>query len=118
MSVRKPRSPGSTVGGSESRWPGNRRAELMVATLRTLSPTCVSQLSTRRGRCSFVTAEIVDGPPRPRKPLAAVPEPAVAADAGPHWRAVARRSALVPLVVLSPLVTLTPAADHRFNIYA
>ena len=65
-----------------------------------------------------MTAEIVDGPTRPRKPPATVPTPLVAADTRPAWRAVARRSVLVPLVVLSPLVTLTPAADHRFNVYA
>ena len=37
--------------------------------------------------------------------------------AGPLWRRALLRAALVPLVVLSPLVALAPTADHRFNIY-
>jgi hypothetical protein len=33
------------------------------------------------------------------------------------WVRTAWRSALVPLIVLSPLAALAPAADHRFNVY-
>ncbi|GID67593.1 hypothetical protein Acy02nite_54740 [Actinoplanes cyaneus] len=36
----------------------------------------------------------------------------------PVWRAIVLRSALVPVIVLSPLVALPPGADHRFNVYA
>ena len=63
-----------------------------------------------------MTAEIVDVPPRARQPLPAESAP-IAVDAGPQWRAVFRRCVLLPLVVLAPLVTLTPSADHRFNLY-
>ena len=63
-----------------------------------------------------MTAEIVDVPPRARKPLPAESVPAVPGG-GPQWRAVLRRCVLVPLIVLAPLIALTPAADHRFNIY-
>lgn len=34
------------------------------------------------------------------------------------WARTLRRSALVPLIVLSPLVALAPTADHRFNVYS
>jgi hypothetical protein len=79
----------------------------------------VSQLSPPRARCTFVTVEIASAPPRPGPP-----RPAVPADAAPPtapaglWRAVGWRCALVPLVVLLPLIALTPAADHRFNVYS
>ena len=33
------------------------------------------------------------------------------------WRRALLRAALVPLVVLAPIVALAPTADHRFNIY-
>ncbi|HEU5107506.1 MAG TPA: hypothetical protein VFT95_02925, partial [Micromonosporaceae bacterium] len=33
------------------------------------------------------------------------------------WRRAARRAVLVPCVVMAPLVTLAPTADHRFNVY-
>jgi len=46
----------------------------------------------------------------------AAPAPAVPAADRP-WRALWWRCLLAPLVVLSPLVTLTLSADHRFNIY-
>ncbi|GIF02943.1 hypothetical protein [Actinoplanes siamensis] len=36
----------------------------------------------------------------------------------PVWRGILLRSALVPVIVLSPLVALQPGADHRFNVYA
>ncbi|AEV88174.1 hypothetical protein ACWT_7164 [Actinoplanes sp. SE50] len=39
-------------------------------------------------------------------------------DPRPLWRGVLLRSALVPLIVLSPLVAAQPSADHRFNVYA
>ncbi|GIE93658.1 hypothetical protein [Paractinoplanes rishiriensis] len=35
----------------------------------------------------------------------------------PLWRRALLRAALVPLVVLAPLVALAPTADHRFNVY-
>jgi len=56
-----------------------------------------------------VTVEIVNAPPRPAVPAAVAPR---------LWPAVLRRCVLAPLVVLLPLVALTPAADHRFNVYA
>jgi hypothetical protein len=56
-----------------------------------------------------VTVEIVNAPPRPAVPVAVAPR---------LWPAVLRRCVLAPLVVLLPLVALTPAADHRFNVYA
>ena len=34
------------------------------------------------------------------------------------WARTAARSALVPLIVLAPLVALAPTADHRFNVYS
>ncbi|MEV4638562.1 hypothetical protein AB0J80_14535 [Actinoplanes sp. NPDC049548] len=37
--------------------------------------------------------------------------------AGRPWRRALLRAALVPLVVLLPLLTLAPTADHRFNLY-
>ncbi len=60
-----------------------------------------------------MTVEIVNAPPR-------APRPAVPAALAPPrpWPAVLRRCVLAPLVVLLPLFALTPAADHRFNIYA
>jgi hypothetical protein len=67
-----------------------------------------------RGRCVDVTVETVQAPPETR-PVSA---PAPAAGNGRSWAAVVRRCALVPLVVLLPLVALTPNADHRFNVYA
>jgi hypothetical protein len=36
---------------------------------------------------------------------------------GTLWRRALLRAALVPLVVLGPLVALAPTADHRFNVY-
>ncbi|MEU4241637.1 hypothetical protein [Actinoplanes sp. NPDC026619] len=65
-----------------------------------------------------MTAEIVNVPP-PRaeadpSALSITPAPPVRR----QWRAVLLRSVLVPLIVLAPLVTLTPSADHRFNVYA
>jgi hypothetical protein len=65
-----------------------------------------------------VTAEIVTALPESGRPAgpAAVPAPIVPAANRP-WRALSRRCLTVPLVVLSPLVTLTLSADHRFNIY-
>jgi hypothetical protein len=63
-----------------------------------------------------VTAEIVAVPPRARDPLPAEAVPTVSGG-GPQWRALARRCVLLPLVVLAPLVALTPSADHRFNVY-
>ncbi|WP_030436104.1 hypothetical protein [Actinoplanes subtropicus] len=57
-----------------------------------------------------MTAEILEVP-RQAGPAAVVPA------AGRPWRALLRRCLLAPLVVLSPLVTLTLSADHRFNIY-
>ncbi|GIE93652.1 hypothetical protein [Paractinoplanes rishiriensis] len=65
-----------------------------------------------------MTAEIVEVPPRPRRPLPPTAEPAGTPDSGRHWRRLALRGVLVPLIVLFPLLTLTPSADHRFNIYA
>ncbi|MFI1989367.1 hypothetical protein [Actinoplanes sp. NPDC020271] len=56
--------------------------------------------------------------------LNATPTPAPAPPVEPRrpwqpvWRAIVLRSVLIPVVVLSPLVTLPPAADHRFNVYA
>ena len=37
--------------------------------------------------------------------------------AGVLWRRALLRAALVPLIVLTPLVALAPTADHRFNVY-
>jgi hypothetical protein len=62
-----------------------------------------------------VTVEIVSVPAQPHAPRAAVPP---AAPPARPWRRVVTRAVLVPLVVLMPLVALTPAADHRFNVYA
>ena len=64
-----------------------------------------------------MTVEIVNVPPQPgpSRPAAVVATPA-AADR--PWPAIVRRCALVPLVVVAPLVALTPGADHRFNVYA
>ncbi len=36
---------------------------------------------------------------------------------GALWRRALLRAALVPLVVLAPIVALAPTADHRFNVY-
>jgi hypothetical protein len=36
---------------------------------------------------------------------------------GALWRRALMRAALVPLVVLAPIVALAPTADHRFNVY-
>ncbi|GIE84108.1 hypothetical protein [Actinoplanes regularis] len=36
----------------------------------------------------------------------------------PVWRGILLRSALVPVIVLAPLVALQPSADHRFNTYS
>ncbi|GIF10468.1 hypothetical protein [Actinoplanes teichomyceticus] len=49
--------------------------------------------------------------------LAAHPPPAPS-PWRPVWRGIVLRSVLVPLIVLAPLVTLPPSADHRFNVYA
>jgi hypothetical protein len=61
-----------------------------------------------------VTVEIVNAPPRVVAPRPAVP----GTTAARPWPAVIRRCVLAPIVVLLPLVALTPAADHRFNVYA
>jgi hypothetical protein len=62
-----------------------------------------------------VTAEIVEVPQRAGP---AVVAPQATPVPQRHWRALLWRCALAPLVVLAPLVTLTPSADHRFNIYS
>jgi hypothetical protein len=73
-----------------------------------------------------VTIETLSGPPEQRVPEAADrPDPDDGRDAAPPadpdagrlWRGAARRAALVPLVVLAPLVALAPTADHRYNVY-
>jgi hypothetical protein len=46
------------------------------------------------------------------------PAPADRPPRHPLWRLVGSTCALVPLVVLAPLVTQAPDADHKFNIYA
>jgi hypothetical protein len=61
-----------------------------------------------------VTVETVPPPSRARPARDQQPSVRVA---GP-WRAVVRNSVLVPLIVMIPLVALTPSADHRFNVYA
>ncbi|GAA0570731.1 hypothetical protein GCM10010172_63980 [Paractinoplanes ferrugineus] len=65
-----------------------------------------------------MTAETVNVPPQRAEadPSALSTTPATAASR--PWRAVWLRCVLVPLTVLAPLVTLTPSADHRFNVYA
>ncbi len=63
-----------------------------------------------------MTAEIVNVPPQSRSER--VVSPATPVTGGREWRPVLRRCVLLPLVVLAPLVTLIPAADHRFNIYS
>jgi hypothetical protein len=65
-----------------------------------------------------VTAEIVNvPPPRAEADPSALSTP-VPRPADRPWRAVLLRCVLVPLIVLAPLLTLTPSADHRFNVYA
>ena len=53
----------------------------------------------------------------PRQPHTLRPAVPVIA-AGRPWRRIVTRAVVVPLVVLLPLVTLTPTADHRFNVYS
>ncbi|NMO52564.1 hypothetical protein HH310_15350 [Actinoplanes sp. TBRC 11911] len=53
-------------------------------------------------------------PTQPRALRPAVP----VVPAGHPWRRVVTRAVLVPIVVLLPLITLTPGADHRFNVYS
>jgi hypothetical protein len=65
-----------------------------------------------------VTVEIVKVPAQPGGVRPAAPAPTTRPVRRGPWRAVARRAVLVPLIVLMPLVTLTPGADHRFNVYA
>jgi hypothetical protein len=60
-----------------------------------------------------VTAEIIELPKQAR-PAASPP---IATTPRRPWRALLWRCVLAPLIVLSPLVTLTLSADHRFNIY-
>jgi hypothetical protein len=61
-----------------------------------------------------VTVETARVPAQPRTVRPAAP----AVPAGRPWRRVVTRAILVPFVVLLPLVTLTPTADHRFNVYS
>jgi hypothetical protein len=61
-----------------------------------------------------VTVETARVPTQPHALRPAVP----AVPAGHPWRRVVTRAVLVPIVVLLPLVTLTPGADHRFNVYS
>lgn len=65
-----------------------------------------------------MTVEIVNVPAQPVPPRPATPAAVVPARRRRPWRSVVRRCVLVPLIVLLPLVTLTPGADHRFNVYA
>jgi hypothetical protein len=65
-----------------------------------------------------VRVETVNVPAQQPGPVRPAPAPAVSAPAAHPWRAVARRCVAIPLVVLMPLVALTPSADHRFNVYA
>jgi hypothetical protein len=78
----------------------------------------LSQLSAFRRRCKNVTIEIARVPAQPGAVRPAAPAPAKLPVRRGDWRAVVRRAVLVPLIVLLPLVTLTPGADHRFNVYA
>jgi hypothetical protein len=61
-----------------------------------------------------VTVETAPPPSQARPAEAEKPAVAVARP----WRSVVRRCVSVPLIVLIPLVALTPAADHRFNVYS
>ncbi|MFC3386960.1 hypothetical protein ACFOHP_34150, partial [Couchioplanes caeruleus subsp. azureus] len=63
-----------------------------------------------------MSAEILDVPAQAARPAEAV-RVAPAGPAGRPWRRAMLRAALVPLVVLLPLLTLAPTADHRFNVY-
>ncbi|MGX6604159.1 hypothetical protein ACWKSP_18790 [Micromonosporaceae bacterium Da 78-11] len=65
-----------------------------------------------------MSVEIVNVPSQQPGPVRAVPTPAAPAPVARPWRAVAGRCVAVPLIVLLPLVALTPSADHRFNVYA
>ena len=65
-----------------------------------------------------MTVEIVNVPKQPRAVRRVRPAVPAPADGDRPWRRVVRRCALVPLIVLLPLVTLAPGADHRFNVYA
>lgn len=60
-----------------------------------------------------MAAPIVDVPLSVRTEPVLVARPQV----GVMWRRTMLRAALVPLMVLSPIVALAPTADHRFNIY-
>ncbi|MFF5293430.1 hypothetical protein [Paractinoplanes globisporus] len=52
--------------------------------------------------------------PRPRIAMRFVVEgPPI----GALWRRALLRAALVPLVVLAPIVALAPTADHKYNVY-
>jgi hypothetical protein len=52
--------------------------------------------------------------PKPRTAMRFVVEgPPV----GALWRRALLRAALVPLVVMAPLVALAPTADHKYNVY-
>ncbi|GAA4592003.1 hypothetical protein BJY16_000474 [Actinoplanes octamycinicus] len=67
-----------------------------------------------------MTAEAPSATVRPdpgagRRPAA---DPAPPRPWRPVWRGILLHCALVPLVVLAPLVALQPSADHRFNVYA
>ncbi|GAA2671602.1 hypothetical protein [Actinoplanes palleronii] len=65
-----------------------------------------------------MTAETSIATPRPD--AGAGPRPTLAASPSwrPVWRGIVLRAALVPLIVMSPLVAVAPSADHRFNVYA
>ncbi|MCA2215144.1 hypothetical protein [Jidongwangia harbinensis] len=64
-----------------------------------------------------MTTETIDAPPSVRVPAAPVPPVPPAPRFGILWRRTLRRSVLVPLTVLAPLVALAPTADHRYNLY-
>ncbi|HEY0002846.1 MAG TPA: hypothetical protein VGB74_20500, partial [Actinoplanes sp.] len=48
--------------------------------------------------------------------VAAGPAAAAPPEAG-AWRRLAVRSALLPIAVLVPLLTLAPAGSHRYTVY-
>ncbi|MDT5042017.1 MAG: hypothetical protein QOE51_3002 [Actinoplanes sp.] len=65
-----------------------------------------------------MTAETLNVPSR--QGASRPPEPAAPARPSPVrglWARLAWRCALVPLIVLAPLVAMAPTADHRFNVY-
>jgi hypothetical protein len=65
-----------------------------------------------------VTAEIVNVPPPRAEADPSALSTTPSSPGGRPWRQLLLRCVLVPLTVLAPLVTLTPSADHRFNVYA